>query len=90
MGQDMGGRGPVRNESCFSFTKAFSFCPDHRVSLKKILKSTEEIENEAGTSDFLIKKHKITSLHGVTLEGPWSYAGEDWPIVPNANSNTFI
>ena len=44
MGQEMGGRGPVRNKSCFSFTKAFSFSLDHKVSLKEILESTEEIE----------------------------------------------
>lgn len=28
----------------------------------------------------------MTSLHGATLEDPWSCGGEDWPVVPNRHS----
>lgn len=53
MGQELGGRGPVQNESCFSFTKACSFCLDHRGTLKEIVESTEETE--------MMKQEHLTS-----------------------------
>lgn len=65
MGQEMDGERPVGNESCFTFTKAFSFSPDHRDSLEKMLEIYWENKNyKPGTSDFLIRKHIITSLLG--------------------------
>lgn len=91
MGQEVDGKRPVWNESCFTFSKAFSFSPDHRDSLKEMLETYWGNKNyEAGTSDFLIKKHIITSLHGATLEDLWSCAGEDWPVKPNRNSKHTI
>lgn len=76
MGQEIGGRGPVQKESCFSFTTALSSSLDHSVSLKEILESTEEIEiikqERLMSSSRSIKSHPsvepLWKIHEVLLQ----------------------